>query len=191
MSPLLRAISYQWSAVIFVDPTAFPRVYVGTGFESSARIQGKTMNGGTPDFILQFGPRYFASVDLHRSKRTKSFQFGIKSQIAAHHSVYREGQRILNFKNCFPKSDFKKICSEDTQYSKNLYLIFKKKHPGFTHGVLKNTEIKTANYFLTCAVCLIMLENASAFRLAPPTRPPSISGCLISSVILSAVTLPP
>ena len=31
----------------------------------------------------------------------KSFQFGAKSQIAAHYSVCREGQRIFNFKNCF------------------------------------------------------------------------------------------
>jgi hypothetical protein len=35
------------------------------------------------------------------SNSAESFQFGPKPQIAAHHPVCREGQRILNFNNSF------------------------------------------------------------------------------------------
>jgi hypothetical protein len=38
-----------------------------------------------------------------------SFQFGTKSQIAAHYPVYREGRRILNFQKSFPKFSNRKI----------------------------------------------------------------------------------
>ncbi len=76
---------------------------------------------GTPNFTLQFGRRYFASVDLHRSKRTKSFQFGAKSQIASGQSKNAECFRILTFNNCFIKfSNRNNPHSEDTQYPKNL-----------------------------------------------------------------------
>ena len=44
---------------------------------------------------------------------------------------------------------------------------------------------------LISAVCLTMLKNSLALRLAPPTRAPSISGCLTNSAMFSAVTLPP
>ena len=77
----------------------FPCISVGTGFEPVRLISGeKQALEGTPKFTLQFGRRYFASVDLHRSKRTKSFHFGLKPQIAASHYVYREGRRIINSK---------------------------------------------------------------------------------------------
>ena len=36
-----------------------------------------------------------------------------------------------------------------------------------------------------------ILQKLSAFRLAPPTRAPSISSCPISEVALSGFTLPP
>ena len=50
----------------------------------------------------------FISVDLHRNKSTESFQFGTKSQIAAHHTVYREGRRISKFNNSFLNFQIKK-----------------------------------------------------------------------------------
>ena len=42
------------------------------------------------------------------SNSAKSFQFGTKSQIAAHHTVYREGRRISKFNNSFLNFQIKK-----------------------------------------------------------------------------------
>ena len=79
---------------------AFPVVSVGASFELARLIPGE--NTGTVEYHnspSNSAEGTFISVDLHRNKSTESFHFGAKSQIAAHHPVYREGHRILNFKN--------------------------------------------------------------------------------------------
>jgi hypothetical protein len=38
---------------------------------------------------------------------------------------------------------------------------------------------------------LLMMSTNAGFKLAPPTRKPSISGCLASSLLFFSVTLPP
>jgi hypothetical protein len=81
---------------------AFPRVSVGTGFEPIRLIPGE--NKPTVEHRIlpsNSAEGTFISVDLHRNKSTKSFQFGTKSQIAVHNTVYREGRRILNFQKSY------------------------------------------------------------------------------------------
>lgn len=38
---------------------------------------------------------------------------------------------------------------------------------------------------------LLMISTNAGFKLAPPTRKPSISGCFASSLLFFSVTLPP
>jgi hypothetical protein len=68
---------------------AFPCVSVRASFELARLNPGENMPAVEPR--------------ISPSNSAESFQFGAKSQIAAYHPVYREGQRILNFKNCFVK----------------------------------------------------------------------------------------
>jgi hypothetical protein len=88
---------------------AFPCVSVGTGFEPVRLIPGENMPRGEHRISPSNSAEgTFISVDLHRNKSTESFQFGTKSQIAAHHTVYREGRRISKFNNSFLNFQIKK-----------------------------------------------------------------------------------
>ena len=89
---------------------AFPCVSVGTGFELARLIPGE--NTGTVEYHnspSNSAEGTFISVDLHRNKSTKSFQFVPKTQISSGQSKNAECFRILTFNNSFAKFQNKKI----------------------------------------------------------------------------------
>jgi len=74
---------------------AFLCVSVGTGFELVRLIPGENMPPG--------------EHRISPSNSARSFHFGPKTQIAAHHPVYREGRRIPDFKNSSLNFQIEKI----------------------------------------------------------------------------------